>query len=154
MVSDEILQGHEVLYQAYHLCSSRDAYDRFENSIVKLRRFFGSNGRIQEVIDGWRQLIEEQKVRFKTKHEWWDAKRSGWQKKIANLLDNQELPHVHNLNQEQLRRLRTYYRTSKLLSVCINCSTLPRDRLIEMVNSILRITHFIPDQDSESLGLF
>ena len=30
MVSDEILQGHEVLYQAYHLCSSRDAYDRFE----------------------------------------------------------------------------------------------------------------------------
>ena len=75
-------------------------------------------------------------------------------KKIANLLDNQELPHVHNLNQEQLRRLRTYYRTSKLLSVCINCSTLPRDRLIEMVNSILRITHFIPDQDSESLGLF
>jgi hypothetical protein len=154
MVSDEILQGHEILYQAYHLCSRQDTYDRFENAILKMRKFFGNNSRIQEVIDGWKQLIEEQKIRFNSKHEWWDAKRGGWQKKIANLLDNQELPHIHNLNQEQLRRLRTYYRTSKLLSVCINCSTLPRDRLVEMVDSILRITHFIPDQDSEYLGLF
>jgi hypothetical protein len=146
MVSNNILQGHEIIYRAYHACSDGDAYESFENAIKRLQVFFSSDVRRKDVIDGWIKLLEEQKVRFDNERDWWEAKRYRWQEKIARLLENLGLPHTYELNSEQTVRLRTYYRISKLLSVCINRSNLPRDRFVEIADSLLRLTHFIPEQ--------
>lgn len=149
MVDNHILQGHEALYKAYHCCKDNKQATHFENYARTLREFFTREQKRREVeiIEGWLGLIVEQQARYDNKNEWWEAKRHGWQRKVAQFLSTLGLPHTYELNHEQVKRLRTYYRVSKLLSNCINRSNLSDARFSEIADSILKLTYLFPDHD-------
>jgi hypothetical protein len=152
LVENDVLRGHKELYRAYHYCVMPDQATKFERSIYRLQEFFQFKGDIQkrEIVDGWLHLIKEQQAKFDSYDDWWEAKRLRWQDSLAQLLNTLGLPYIHGLNQEQVKRLHTYYRITKLLSTCINRSNLLTDGFEEMVDSMLRLTHFLPEQ---GLGL-
>lgn len=145
MVDNNILQGHELLYKAYHYCSEADKAASFELCIQRLQTFFRNDSQRQDVVDGWLHLIGEQKTRFDTIEDWWEARRHRWQSSLANFLKTLGLPFVHGLNSEQVERLRTYYRVSRLLSTCINRSNLPSENFSELADSLLRVTNLSSD---------
>lgn len=147
MVDNHILQGHEALYKAYHCCRNNKQAANFDNYIRTLKTFFTREQRSREVevIEGWISLIAEQRVKYDTRDEWWEAKRHVWQQKIARFLGALGLPHTYELNHEQVKRLRTYYRVSKLLSNCINRSNLSDARFSEMADCILKLTYLFPN---------
>lgn len=145
MVSNHILHGHEALYKAYHYCDDNNQAKSFETCMRQLQLSFTGDQRKQEVINGWLGLLAEQMVKYDSREDWWEAKRYSWQQKIARFLNGIRLPHTYELNDEQIRRLRTYYRVTKLLSNCINRSNLPDNRFAEMADSMLRLTHLFPE---------
>ncbi|WP_017297231.1 NACHT domain-containing protein [Nodosilinea nodulosa] len=144
MVDAAILRGHRELYRAYHCCSEPDQPLKLKRCFQKLQDFFRDDGQRQDIIAGWLHLIEEQRIRYDNQADWWEAKRYRWQEKIANLLNTLGLPYIYGLNSEQVKRLRTYYRITRLLSTCINCSNLPDDRFAEIADSMLRLTSLPP----------
>ncbi|NJL46295.1 MAG: NACHT domain-containing protein [Leptolyngbyaceae cyanobacterium SM2_5_2] len=152
LVENDILRGHKEIYRAYHYCTMAEQPTKFERTIQRLQEFFQLMGDIQkrEVVDGWLHLVREQQAKYENNDDWWEAQRHRWQDRIAQLLSTLGLPYIHGLNQEQIKCLQTYYRITKLLSICINRSNLSIDGFDEMVDAMLRITHPLPDQ---GLGL-
>ncbi|PZV09532.1 MAG: hypothetical protein DCF21_19470 [Leptolyngbya sp.] len=144
LVDAAILRGHKELYRAYHCCSAINQTSTLRRCFQRLQDFFRDDSQRQDIIDGWLHLIEEQRVRYDSQEDWWEAKRHRWQEKIANLLNTLGLPYIYGLNDEQIRRLRTYHRITRLLSTCINCSNLPDDRFAEIADSMLRLTSLPP----------
>lgn len=152
LVDAAILRGHRELYRAYHCCAATDQVSTLKRCFQRLQDFLRDDSQRQDIVNGWLHLIEEQRVRYDSREDWWEAKRHRWQEKIANLLNTLGLPYIYGLNDEQINRLRAYYRMTRLLSTCINCSNLPDDRFTEIADSMLRLTSLAPSPRPDPPG--
>lgn len=147
MITSQVLEGHELIYKAYHYLSHENSPGSFSGLIRQVRDFLSENARQKEVLDGWLDLLRREENEFSATNEWLAQKRTSWIKRVARLLENLGLPCIFGLTPEQLTKLRTYYDATKLLSTCINRSQLDAQKRQQLADSMLLVTTLPPSED-------
>lgn len=150
----QLLEGHELIYQAYHrLC--QDYYSgKLDNLVKQIKKFFDKQpksiddnfNRVSSVMDGWLQVLELEPLKFDNYHAWWSAKKGKWGERVITLMKNLGLPHTSNLTQEQKEQLLDYYRSTKLLSTCMNRSQLD-PKYFTQIASLMLVIKPIPIEE-------
>lgn len=144
-ITSQMLEGHELIYKAYH-CLSKESYSGdFQSLLKKLKSFLSNDPQKIDVLDGWLQLLNEDKAKFETTAEWWSAKHNSWLKRFTRLMVSLGLPCTAGLSNAQLAKLRSYYNLTKLLSTCMNRSQLSVNQRHQLADSMLLLTTLPPD---------
>lgn len=146
MIAGQVLEGHELLYKAYHSLYKKDtSANSFITLIRKLQKFLSGNLQKTEVLAGWLKLIEIEQFQFDSIDAWWDKKRNSWIKRVALFMEGLGLPSVHELTREQILQLRSYYDVTKLLSTCMSRSNLDTQQRQQLADSMLLLTALPPE---------
>lgn len=141
VIGSRVLEGHELIYQAYHLFSG-DAYSgKIPRILQKIQQFLEQQSdtppQTAAAVAGWMSLMEKEQLQYESKSQWWSAKRDAWLQRLVTLMNTLELPCIFDLTKEQIDQLHTYYESTKLLSTCMNRSRLnPEDRG-QLIDSML-----------------
>ncbi|MEM7064710.1 MAG: NACHT domain-containing protein [Cyanobacteria bacterium P01_B01_bin.77] len=143
IVDSRVLEGHELIYQAYHYLSG-DAYSgKIPRTLKKIQKFLEQKSDKQHqtsaAVAGWLSSIESEQLQYESKSQWWSAKRDAWLQRLVNLMNTLRLPCISDLTKEQVNKLRTYYESTKLLSTCMNRSRLNSEDRGQLIDSMLII---------------
>ncbi len=151
MVSGQILEGHGLIYKAYHaLHGKAPVGQRFIALIGRLKRFLSENPQKVEVLEGWSKLIQKEQAAYQTPDDWWLEKQKSWCRRMGLFIQGLGLPNVADLTRDQQAKLRAYYDVTKLLSTCINRAQLDQTHRKQFADSMLLLTAVPPP----SLGGF
>ncbi|MEM1255669.1 MAG: NACHT domain-containing protein [Cyanobacteria bacterium P01_H01_bin.21] len=147
IITSPILEGHELIYKAYHSFHQSEYSGSFISLIRKIQRFLTIHAQainvhpqMHEALDGWLNLVRGEQAAFNSKDDWWLAKKEAWLSRIINLMNSLELPCTFSLTREQKTELRSYYNMTKLLSSCTNRSQLTPDKRAIIADSVLLLT--------------
>lgn len=140
MITGHLLEGHELLYKVHHDLKDENSSANLYSFVQQLKEFLRSNPQQIEILEGWLKLLAEEKIKFKTTEDWWANKRGSWAKRIARLMHTLGLPSTLGLTREQIKKLRTYYDVTRLLSTCMNRSQLESQQRQYLADSMLLLT--------------
>lgn len=149
MVSNEILDLHEIVYDLYH-CIDQEDSTRLITYINRLIRLFETKDpQKADTLRSWLKQIDAQTNRYGgNQDQWWEDKiiRRGWRRKIGYLMKTLRIPCTIELNEDQISLLENYYTVTHLFSTCINRSAIDKNEKIKFANSMLLIESFPPDE--------
>ena len=148
MVSNDILELHGALYEAYH-CTSEDSSCRLEAQIRKLIRLFETkDSRKVDTLESWLAQVEHQLAKYSGDREkWWADQniRKKWRARVSYMMDSLHVPCVMSLSREQIRQLNHYYAATHLFSTCINRAAIDVKKRKELAKSMLLVEHDPPN---------
>ncbi|MEM9090832.1 MAG: NACHT domain-containing protein, partial [Cyanobacteria bacterium P01_F01_bin.53] len=154
LVSNYILDLHEILYDAYH-CVNKENSGRLKIQIYKLIQLFESND-LQEasILKTWLTQINNEQAQYSNRDEWWQDKRTRqkWQVTISRLMDRLGIPYIFGLTSYQVSLLKKYYAATYLFSHCMTRATISEDQHMEFANSMLLLTHYAPPIEDKFIG--
>lgn len=148
MISNHVLDLHQVLYDAYH-CTDKEDSAKFKTLIGKLIKLLRrKDPQKVSTLESWLTQMDSQLAQYNNNRDaWWqeDRIRSNWKISISRLMDRLGLPHIHGLTNEQISLLKKYYTATYLFSNCMVCSAIKDDKRSELANAMLLLMHLPPD---------
>ncbi|MEM6251959.1 MAG: NACHT domain-containing protein [Cyanobacteria bacterium P01_D01_bin.156] len=139
-VSNKRLECHGLVYKVYHRMNKGTmGPESFLNSLEQLVRLLTGDIKNTEVVEGWLHLIGREQLKYQDADAWWSTNYENWQKRIVTFVETLKMPSTMRLTLSHRKKLRAYYEATKLLSICMNRSSLNDLQRQAMSDSMLTI---------------
>ena len=137
-VNHKKLDCHGLVYKIYHRLHKREMRaEPFTRSLEQLVRLLSGDIKNTEVIKGWLNRISREQLKYDTTDTWWADNYDNWNERMIRFIKTLGLPSIIDLTQTHKDKLRSYYNSTRLLSICMNRSQLNDLQRQEISNTML-----------------